>query len=426
MDGRGFGMTRRALLGGAAAGAVLWTIVPRRCVAGAGRASPSETLAAGLIGCGGQGGEDLNSYIRAYGGEYRLVAACDVDKTRLAAVRKNPKKFGEDVEKCELYTDWRRLIERKDIDVVSIATPPSWHALMCIGAAQAGKDILCEKPMTRFIAEGRAVVQAVKRYGRVFQIGTAGRFGAYASEHSRRTHKIMASGLLKKCEAVYIKRGGFPVRNYCGRVNLEPQKVPEHLDWDMYCGPSPLRPYNSHRFGWSHRYYWDYEGGSLADFAQHYMDPFQWTYAKDYTSPVEIEAYAPPAHHDACGLWAWVELRYADGLTLVLDGNEWGPRYDRRKERGVTLDDLDEESRRKLAAMPDPPKLLNFVEAVKTRGESAGHVEAAHRAVTIAHLANIAIRTGRKIRYDPDKEQIIGDEAANRLVYQPMREPWHL
>ncbi len=414
-------MTRRGFLKGAAtAGAV--SIVPRHVLGGPGKPPPpSDTLTAGLIGCGGQGGEDLRTYVDARGGKYKVLAACDVDYNRLARAKK---KFGEQV---ELYPDWRRVIERKDIDIVSIATPPHWHALMCIAAAQAGKDILCEKPMTRFIAEGRAVVTAVKRYRRVFQIGTGGRFGAYRSPTSREIHKIMSSGLIQKdCPAVYIKKGGFPVQHYCGKVNLKPQPVPEHLNWDMYCGPSPLRPYNPHRFGWSHRYYWDYEGGGLADFAQHHMDPFQWIYAKDHTSPVAVEAHAAPQHPEACGVWAWVELTYADGMTLVLEGNKWGPRYDRKEARRVRLSDLDEEGRKKVEAMPDPEPLLHFPEAVKTRKEAGGHVEAAHRAITIAHLANIAIRVGRKIKYDPVKEEIVGDEAANRLAYQPMREPWHV
>jgi len=412
-------VSRRGVLKGVAAGAAL-AVVPRHVLGGPGQPAPSETLAAGLIGCGGQAGEDLNSYIKQPGGDYKLVAACDVDKNRLAAAKQ---RFGEHV---QLYTDWRRLIERKDIDVVSIVTPPHWHALMAIAAAQAGKDILCEKPMTRFIAEGRAVVTAVKRYGRIFQIGTSGRFGAQKSNTSRTIHKIMQSGLLKRCPGVFIQKGGFPVQEYCGKVNLKPEPVPAHLDWDMYCGPSPLRPYHPHRFGWSHRFYWDYEGGGLADFAQHYMDPFQWIYAKDDTSPVEIEAVAPPQHPEACGVWAWVELKYADGLTLVLEGDKWGPRYDRKPQRHVSLDDLDPESRKKVEAMPDPEPLLTFVEAVKTRKEAGGHVEAAHRAVTIAHLSNIAIRLGRKIRYDPVKEEIVGDDVANRLVSQPMRDPWHL
>jgi hypothetical protein len=149
-------------------------------------------------------------------------------------------------------------------------------------------------------------------------------------------------------------------------------------------------------------------------------------HAKDDTSPVEIEAYAPPAHPEACGMWGWVELKYADGLTLVFDSAEWGQQYNRKEPHRVSLDDLNEEDREKVKAMPDPEPLVSFAEAVKTRKRPGGHAEAAHRCATLMHLANIAIRTGRKIRYDPVREQIIGDEEANRLVNQPMRAPWHL
>ena len=412
---------RRGFLKGAATATAAATIVPRAVLGGPGKEPPpSDVITAGLIGCGGQGGEDLRTYIDARGGKFKVLAASDVDYNRLNNARK---KFGEQV---SLYPDWRRLIERKDIDVVSIATPPHWHALMCIAAAQAGKDILCEKPMTRFIAEGRAVADAVKRYGRVFQIGTGGRFGAYNSPLSREIRKIMSSGLLKDCPAVWIKKGGFPVQAYCGKVDLQPQAVPEQLNWDMYCGPSPLRPYNGHRFGWSHRYYWDYEGGGLADFAQHHLDPFTWIYAKEDTAPVEVEPHAAPQHPEACGVWAWVELKYADGMTVVLDGDKWGPRYDRKPARHIRLTDLDEQTRKKVEALPDPEAPLHFPEAVKTRKNAGGHAEAAHRTITIAHLANIAIRVGRKIRFDPVKEEVLGDDAANRLAHQPMREPWHL
>ena len=125
-------------------------------------------------------------------------------------------------------------------------------------------------------------------------------------------------------------------------------------------------------------------------------------------------------------MWGWVEMKYADGLTLVLDGGEWGKPYDRQQPRGVGLGDLDEEGQKKVRAMPDPEPLRSFVEAVRTRREAGGHAEAAHRAATILHLANISIRVGRKVHYDPVKEQILGDEEANRLVNQPMRAPWHL
>ncbi len=412
-------VTRRRFLRGAAALAGL-AIVPRSVLGGPGEAPPSESFACGLVGCGGQGGEDIRSYIDNAGGHSRVLACCDVHEGRLNAKRK---RYGDNVDG---YTDFRRLLDRADIDVVSTATPPHWHALVSILAMQAGKDVLSEKPMTRFIAEGRAVVNTAKRYGRVFQLGTGGRFSAARSSRSRLTHKIMRSGLLKQCKGVWIKRGGFKVKQWSGAVNLKPQPVPPGLDWDLYCGPSPLRPYHPMRFGGTHRCWWDYDGGGLADMGQHYTDPMQWQYGKDDTSPVLVEAHAPPAHLEATGMWGWVELTYADGFTVVFDSGEWGPRYDRKQPRGVDIGDLSAEDQKRLAELPDPEPVLTFVQAVRQRKQSAGHPESSHRSVTLLHLANIAIRLGRKIRYDPVAEQVIGDEEANRLVNQPMRAPWHL
>ena len=409
-------VTRRQFLKGSMGAAAALTIVPRHVLGGAGSASggpPSETVGAALIGCGGRGPGTFDDLNREHRLNVTMLAQCDV-------------RFRDQADNKTIYTDFRRVLERKDIEVVAIATPPHWHALISIAAMEAGKDVLCEKPMTRFIAEGRAVVEAQKRYKRIFQVGTYGRFGASRNRANIETHKIMESGLLKPCKAVYINRGGFKVKEWSGKVNLQPEAVPSNLDWDMYVGPSPMKPYNRHRTGGTHRCYWDYEGGGLADMGQHFFDPFHWIYAKDDTSPVEIEAYAPPAHPEACGMWGWVEMKYADGFTLVLDSGEWGQPYNRQEPRGVSMNDLDEESRRKVAAMPDPELLVSFGEAVKTRKRPGGHAEAAHRCATLLHLANIAIRTGRKIRYDPVKEQIIGDEEANRLVNQPMRAPWHL
>lgn len=403
MSQRKSGVTRRSFLQGSAAGIAAAAIVPRN-VLGQGQTPPSEELGAALIGCGGRSGGTF----KELGPDARLLAQCDV-------------KFKDKADNQKFYTDYRRVLERKDIDVVAIATPPGWHALISIGAMEAGKDVLCEKPMCRFIAEGRAVAEAEQRYGRIFQIGTFGRFHA-----NQQTHKLMASGLLKQCPAVVVRRGGFKVKMWSGIVNAKPQAVPPNLDWDMYCGPAPLRPFHPHRTGGTHRGYWDYEGGGLADMAQHHLDGFNYEYAKDATSPVEITVNAPPAHPEACGLWGWVELKYADGLTLVLESGEWGEPYDRLKPRGVKPEDLSKDDQEKLKQLPDPEPLVRFPEAVRTRKRPGGHAEAAHRTAAVYHLANIAIRTGRNLRYDPVKEEIVGDEEANRLVYQPMRAPWRI
>ena len=409
---------RRKFLKTSAASAASFQIVPRHVIGGQGHTPPSETYGAALIGCGGRGPGTYESMVRKL--PATLVAACDVQKTRVDGYikRKNPEAKG--------YNDFRRLLENPDIDLVAIATPPHWHALISIAAAESGKDVFCEKPMTRFIAEGRAVVEAFNRYKRVFQIGTNGRFGAYKSRTSRTIHKIMRSGLLKPNPCVHIKKGGLKLNQWSGKPGLKPQIPSEDLDWDLYCGPSPLKPFVTDRVGGTHRNYWDYEGGGMCDMGQHHFDPQQWIYGKDDTSPVKIEAFAPPAHPDVTGMWAWVELTYSDGFTFVMDSAEWGPSYDKKASKQVSLSQLSEEDQQKITAMPDPAPLLSFAEAVKQRKQAGGHPEAAHRAACILHLANIAIRLGRKLQYDPEKEQFVGDDEANRFVNVPMRSPWHL
>lgn len=409
-------LSRRSFIKGTLAAGTAFTIVPRHVLGGSEKPSPSETLGGALIGVGGRGPgtwNDMAKSLEGVGLGLTKLAECDV-------------RWRDRADNQTRYTDFRRVLERNDIDVVAIATPPHWHALISIAAMEAGKDVLCEKPMTRFIGEGRAVAEAERRYGRVWQVCTFGRFSASRESKQILTRKIMKSGLLKKCEAVYMKRGGLKVKEWSGLVNVRPQPVPSNLDWDLYCGPSPLKPYHPHRVGGTHRGYWDYEGGGLSDMGQHSLDPFTWTYGKDDTAPVEIEAHAPPAHPEACGMWGWVEMKYADGFTLVLDSGEWGAPYDRKAARAVALEDLSEGAQEKVRAMPEPEPLLSFGEAVRQRKRAGGNADVAHRSATLVHLANIAIRTGRKIRFDPEKDQVIGDEEANRLVNVPMRAPWHL
>jgi len=410
-------MTRRGLMKGAAAAAASTatiSIVPSHVLGGPGKApAPSETFGAALVGCGGRGGGTFRDLSCKHGLKIRDLARCDV-------------KYKDKCDNKKIYTDFRRVMERKDIDIIAIATPPHWHALISIAAMQAGKDVLCEKPMTRFVGEGRAVVNAAKRYGRIFQIGTYGRFGMSTSRGSNaEIHKLMSSGLLKNTKGVHVHRGGLKVKQWSGSINQKPESVPASLDWDLYCGPSPLKPYVRRRTGGTHRGYWDYDGGGLGDMGQHKFDPISFLYGKDDTGPVEIETHAPPAHPEVTGMWGWAKLKYADGFTLVVESGEWGQPSGMQRKR-PSVDELSTEDQAKFKALPKPAPLVGFGEAVKTRKQAGGHAEAAHRTVCIMHLINISIRVGRKLKFDPVTEQIIGDEEANRLAYQTMRAPWHL
>jgi len=402
--------TRRRFLGTAAAAAATISIVPRHVLGGPGEDAPSDTATYAVIGNGRRADAGIGCL-----GKRKKIAVCDVDTKHLG---------GEPDNKTR-YTDFRKLLERKDLDVVCVGTPPHWHALPCIFAAQAGKHIFCEKPMTKFIAEGRAVAEACKRHNAVFQIGTFGRFRNRNNKAHVENHKIIRHGLIKDLGGVVAFCGA---KNRMGRTDLKAQPVPKTLDYDMWLGPAPYKPYNALRVHYNNRFYWDYEGGDLTNFGAHSFAPFQWTFAKDDTSPVKAEPYAPwPQHPDAVGPYGWVELTYADGLKVVITGGRWGEKYDRPVQRRMLgAGDLDEQGRKKLAELPDPPPLIGFGEAVRTRKQAGGNAESSHRATTALHLANIAIRVGRTIHYDPVKEQIVGDEQANRFVNIPMRAPWHL
>jgi hypothetical protein len=398
-------VTRREFIGASAAGAAAFSIVPRN-VLGQGQTAPSEEFGGALIGCGGRGGGTFG----CLGKGVRRLASCDV-------------KYKDRCDNKSFYTDFRKVLERKDIHVVAVATHPGWHALISIAAMEAGKDVVCEKPMTRFISEGRAVADAEKRFGRVFQVE---RKGGY---NPNLTRKIFESGLLKNCDSVLVRKGGFKVRGWSGKVKYDVEEIPSNLDWDFYCGPAPLRPYNRHRFGGSHRGYWDHEGGGLADMAHHHLHSLAYQYGRDLTAPVEITPHAPPAHPECCGLWAWCEMKYADGFTLVLESGEWGEPYPRKAQKLSEHDFLaclSEEDQKKLDEMPDPERLPYFDEAIRTRSRTASYAERSHRVATIYHLANVAFRCGRPLKFDPDTEHIIGDDEADRLVNQPVRAPWRL
>src|SRR5262245_20657999 len=206
--------TRRRFVQGAVAAAATFSIVPRHALGGTGFVAPSDTFGGALIGCGGRGPGTYSDMCK--GLDVKLLAQCDV-------------KFLDKADNKTFYTDFRRVLERKDIDLVAIATPPHWHALISIAAAEAGKDVMCEKPLTRFIAEGRAVVNAFNRFGRILQVCTFGRFGTSKDKNNVTTHKIMRSGLLKPCEAVYVKKGGFKVKEWSGKADAKPAAIPKNL-----------------------------------------------------------------------------------------------------------------------------------------------------------------------------------------------------
>ena len=413
--------SRRKFLRSTAAIAAGVTIIPRQ-VLGRGFIAPSDQLTKGIIGLGGMGRGHIGL------GGTRVVALCDVDQTHLATAAKM---VGSGV---KTMLDYHELIAMPEVDIVHIATPPHWHGIMSIEAAKAGKDIWCEKPMTRTIGEGKRVVEAVKQHGRMFRLNTWFRFQDefYGMKTTvKPIKKLVESGMLGWPLTVTVsKHTGFDWKFYwVGKTGLEAQPVPQTLDYDRWLGPAPYKPYNAHRVHGTFRGYWDYDGGGLGDMGQHYLDPIQYFLGKDHTSPVKVEVDADQQHPDACGTFRKIIYTYADGCKIILDGEAKdesvayieGPEGKLFAGFKSTIPNLKE----KLALLPDPvPQVTDFLESVKYRTPFALNESNGHRSCTIINLGKIALQLGRTLNFNPETQEFIGDDEANKMINPPMRAPY--
>lgn len=427
--------SRRKFIKNAALSAALFTIVPRHVLGAMGNkkyVAPSDQLTKGLIGVGSVGlGSNRHFFSDS---TCRLVALCDVDSSHLQrGVDKAKEKFNETV---KAYHDFRELIHDPNVDIIDIATPPHWHAIMSIEAARAGKDVFCEKPMTRTIGEGKRVVEAIKQYGRIFRINTWFRFTDTfygLGTEVLPLKKLVDSGLLGWPLTVRISGAtGFAWKFYwTGRKDLVPQSVPKELDYDFWLGPAPYKPYNKHRTHLTFRGYWDYDGGGLGDMGQHYIDPVQYILGKDDTFPVKVEVDAPQQHPDAIGIWRKIVYTYEDGCKIILEGEGYesqgkvpyieGPKGKVYKGFECTIPNVME----KIAEMPDPePRNTNFIECVRNRQQFALDEDKSYHSCTIVNMGICALRLNRTLYFDPQKQVFINDDAANRLINQPMRGEW--
>ena len=414
--------SRRRFLKGALIAGAGFTIIPRHVLGGNGFLPPSDQLTKAIIGVGGMGRGHI-----PYEGT-RVVAICDVDTEHLELAQ------SQIDYKVKHFHDFREVCQLPEVDIVHIATPPHWHGLMAVEAAKAGKDIWCEKPMTRTIGEGKKVVEAVNAHGRMFRLNTWFRFkdNFYGlGTDVKPLKKVIDSGILGWPLKVTVS--GITGYNWkffwSGKHNLPPQPVPANLDYDMWLGPAPYKPYNVERVHANFRGYWDYDGGGLGDMGQHYLDPVQYMLGKDETSPVKIEVDAPQQHYDAVGSWRRVTYTYADGCQIILDGENRdkdaayieGPNgkiYQGFKSDIPNLKSF-------IETLPEPePQIGIFSESVKTRKKFALNEMNGFRSATLVNLGIIAVRLGRTLNFDPDKLEFIDDEGANRLINQPMRAPW--
>lgn len=415
-------------------------IIPSSALGKAGSIAPSNRIVMGAIGVGGQGTYDMRGFLDKE--EVQMVAVCDVDANHYTRAKKiiDEKYQNSD---CKIYGDFRELIDRGDLDAVLLALPDHWHAIVAIAAARAGLDIHGQKPLARTIREGRAICEAIKRYGIVWQTGSQQRSG----ERFRRACELVRNGRLGK---IYKVEVGLPNgRIYYGS---SPLPVPEDLDWDMWLGPAPLRPYHLFNVKKPHlrchgewRWLMDYSGGQLTDWAGHHIDIAHWGLDMEYTGPIEIEGRGLYPKDKNTITDVPIEYRfvckYANGLEMVVANSSQLPHgqgvvwYGENGWIYVKRHRLTAEPRSLLNEFIGPNEIRlyksrdhkqNFLDCVKSRRPTVAPVEVAHRSISVALLGEIAMLTGRKLKWDPQKEQFINDAEANRMLSRPMRSPWHL
>ena len=397
------------------------TIIPSSALGADGHTAPSERIVMGTIGIGGRGTYVMGAFM--WNRDVQMVAVCDVQgERRKAAKAAVDKKHGN--KDCAAYVDLREFLARDDIDAVLIATGDNNHALASMMAARAGKDVYCEKPMSITIAESRAVADTMRRFGRIYQCGTQRRnIGNFVFAVN-----LARSGKLGRLRQVHAEKAGQKSGVNFTVLPAESEPARDTMAWDLWLGPAPWRPYNrkyhTRGFWASHG---DFSGGSITEWGSHTVDLCQWANSADDTSPVEYETVSDSGD---------VRARYANGVDLVIrKGLRFGscPVRFEGEEGWVETGDsghIEAEPASLLAdrkfpkGYPADNHVREFLNCVRTRRQPVSNADVAHRSISACHAANVCVRVGRPVRWDPVGEVFMDDEEANRLRSRAFRQPW--
>jgi predicted dehydrogenase len=431
-------MHRRQFLkhaGAALGGGFCPVVMPSSAFGRDGAVAPSDRITVACIGTGWQGGNNVQSFLEEPGAQ--VVAACDIDSEHLETARQtiNTKYGNQD---CKTYHLFEEVLARKDIDAVMLAAPDHWHGILGTAAAAAGKDIYGEKPLAQNFAEGQAIVDAVERYGRVWQTGSWQR----SRDDFRFACELVRNGRIGKItRATVVLPGG--LTDFDGLGNQDsPVPPPKTLDYERWLGPAPEAPYCPARVHKTWRWNLDYGGGMLMDWVGHHVDTAHWGLGFDHTGPVEVEGTGQFLRSHR--VWNapsrfQVKARYANGVQLEISGG-----YETK--RGVTWygdegwiwvdrSGIDAHPRSILMNKIRPEELRferstnhhrQFLECVKTRRRTLAPADVALRSATPGYLGLISILTNTKIQWDPERQRILNNPAAERLLSRPMRGPWHV
>ncbi|MCE5187145.1 MAG: Gfo/Idh/MocA family oxidoreductase [Planctomycetaceae bacterium] len=425
---------------GAAAGMVAIPYIVRSSALGlGGSVAPSNRLAMAQIGCGSMGTGNLKSFL-SLGNALQFVAVCDVDSQRAAETKRLiDETYGNS--DCRVYKDYRELLEKEKLDVVSHAVPDHWHAAIAVACARKGIDMYGEKPLARSIKEGRAISDAVSRYGIIWQTGSWQR----SRRDFHHAAELVRNGRIGKVDYIEV---GLPNGSSGPEAMIVPQ--PDTLDWDFWLGPAPWRPYQnfSGRRGrggphWDWRWILDYSGGQLTDWAGHHIDIAHWGMGLDYSGPVEVEGKgefpskgiwdAPYAYDFTCTYEGGLKLRVANeakqprGMGVCWYGQDGWIHVDRSGLWASKPEILREKiGANEIRLYKSEDHHRNLIECVKSRRLTIAPAEVALRSITVGLLGEIAMLTGRKLKWDPAKEEFIGDEGASGYLMRSYRSPWHL
>lgn len=396
----------------------------------------NEKIRVALIGSGGMGRGDLATFF--LNAEVDCPVICDVDDAMLAqGVALVEKQRGK---KPETVKDFRRVLERPDIDAVLVATPDHWHALPTVLACQADKDVYVEKPLATSIDEGRAMVESAKRHQRIVQMGTQWRSGKHWAE----AVDLVRSGKLGKIGLVR----GWAYHDWIGNIGNPPDgQPPAGVDYDLWLGPAPKRAFNASRFHFNFRWFWDYAGGLMTDWGVHLINVMLWAMGPEHpktvsstggkfvltdnseTPDTQVTVYEFPTY---TMIW-----EHKVGVGVGLNGHPWGISWTGSEGTLIARDDgweiIPEPKKKSLEARKSPGKgdarpahVRNFLDCVKSRQTPVENLEIGHHVSSVAHLGNVALRSGHKIVWDPVQERIVGDPAADRLIGVEYRKPWKL
>ncbi|MGH2270596.1 Gfo/Idh/MocA family protein [Anaerohalosphaeraceae bacterium U12dextr] len=397
--------------------------------------APSNRITMAAIGCGSMGRGNMDSFLQIP--EVQIVAVCDVDQNHLRNAKNAvDRHYGN--QDCRSYGDYRQLLAKEKVDTAMLALPDHWHAAMAVACIREGIDIYGEKPLARTIREGRAICDAVARYGTIWQTGSWQR--SIANFH--RGSELVRNGRIGKVHYVEV---GLPDGGGPKQASIKP--VPQTLDWEMWLGPAPWRPFMD--FGgqaphWDWRWIMDYSGGQLTDWAGHHIDIAHWGLGLDESGPVTIEGQGkyhttgvydtPYAYSFECEYATGVKIRVANASALPKGmGTVWyGDQGWIHVDRGDRLDASDPKILQEKIG-PEEIRLYkssnhqqNFIDCVKSRRETITPARIAHRSISVGLLGEIAMLTGRKLHWDPAKEEFINDSEANRYLSRSYRSPWRL